>query len=181
MQINRSKYQIRFFQVGEGAKGGDAILITLYDENDNEHLILIDGGYQKTGEAIIKYIKTHYDNHVIDYVFNTHPDRDHISGLIEVLSSDEIKVNHLVYNRPWVDASLKKEYFEDKRITSNSLLARIKKEFDLATQLEEIAEKKGIPISPAMARNCYYGVLCILSPALEHYQRKRSVKADLIP
>ena len=74
MTINRSKYQIRFFKVGEGVKGGDAILITLYDENDNEHLVLIDGGYQKTGIAIIEYIKAHYRNHVIDYVFNTPED-----------------------------------------------------------------------------------------------------------
>ena len=171
MNINRNKYQIRFFKVGEGAKGGDAILITLYDEKDNEHLILIDGGYQKTGIAIIKYIKEHYRNHVIDYVFNTHPDRDHISGLIEVINSDEIKVKHLVYNRPWVDASLKKGYFADKRITSNSLLERIKQEFDLAVQLEDIAVKKNIPIYPAMAGKNYYGVLYVLSPTSSHYQQ----------
>ena len=171
MIINRSKYQIRFFKVGEGAKGGDAILITLYDENDNEHLVLIDGGYQKTGVAIIEYIKIHYKNHVIDYVFNTHPDRDHISGLIEVLNSDEIKVKCLVYNRPWVDASLKKGYFVDKRITSNSLLGRIKQEFDLAVQLEDIALKKNIPICSAMAGNCYNDVLFVLSPTQSHYQQ----------
>lgn len=171
MNINRNKYQIRFFKVGEGAKGGDAILITLYDEKDNEHLILIDGGYQKTGIAIIEYIKTHYKNHVIDYVFNTHPDRDHISGLIEVLNSDEIEVKHLVYNRPWINASLNKGYFTDKRITSNSLLERIKQEFDLAVQLENIAIKKNIPIFSAMTCDRFCDVLYVLSPTTLHYQQ----------
>ena len=171
MNINRKKYQIRFFKVGEGVKGGDAILITLYDERDKTHLILIDGGYKNTGNDIIEYIKKNYENPVIDYVFNTHPDRDHISGLIEVLSSDEIEVQHLVYNRPWINASLNKGYFTDKRITSNSLLERIKQEFDLAVQLEEVAIKKNIPISSAMVGNRYLDVLYVLTPNPSHYQQ----------
>ena len=35
MAINNNKYLIRFFQVGEGKDGGDAILIRLF--SDQEH------------------------------------------------------------------------------------------------------------------------------------------------
>ena len=41
MKIN--KYQIRFFSVGSESKGGDAILIEVFDENDKPHLAIIDG------------------------------------------------------------------------------------------------------------------------------------------
>lgn len=55
--MKTNKYLIRFSQVGSGSKGGDAILIRLFDENDKEHLVLIDGGYKETGDKIVNYIK----------------------------------------------------------------------------------------------------------------------------
>jgi len=88
-----------------------------------------------------------------------------------VLNNDEIEVKHLVYNRPWINASLNKGYFTDKRITSNSLLERIKQEFDLAVQLENIAMKKNIPISSAMTCDRFCDVLYVLSPTTLHYQQ----------
>lgn len=50
MKIN--KYQIRFFSVGSESKGGDAILIEVFDENDKPHLAIIDGGYSEDGQKI---------------------------------------------------------------------------------------------------------------------------------
>ena len=58
VDMKTDKYLIRFFQVGNGSKGGDAILIRLFDDNDGEHLALIDGGYKETGDRIVNYIKT---------------------------------------------------------------------------------------------------------------------------
>lgn len=81
MKIN--KYQIRFFSVGSESKGGDAILIEVFDENDKPHLAIIDGGYSEDGQNMVDYLVKRYgdDNKVVvDVVFNTHPDLDHISG-----------------------------------------------------------------------------------------------------
>lgn len=50
MKIN--KYQIRFFSVGTESKGGDAILIEVFDEYDKPHLTIIDGGYSEDGQKI---------------------------------------------------------------------------------------------------------------------------------
>lgn len=110
MTIKTNKYQIRFFRVGNGSKGGDAILITLYDDNDTPHLVLIDGGYKETGESIVKHLKMVYSTPVIDIIFNTHPDRDHISGLLPVVNDTSITINYLAFNRPWKDAGFTKDF-----------------------------------------------------------------------
>ena len=44
-----SKFEIRFFSVGNSKKGGDAILIRLYDKDNNPTVIVIDGGYSDSG------------------------------------------------------------------------------------------------------------------------------------
>lgn len=88
MKFSKNKYCIRFFHVGNDTKGGDAILIELFDEKDNPFIILIDGGYKETGEKIRQYIIDEYDNPVIHLMVNTHPDIDHISGLKTILEND---------------------------------------------------------------------------------------------
>lgn len=147
MKIN--KYQIRFFSVGSESKGGDAILIEVFDENDKPHLAIIDGGYSEDGQNMVDYLVKRYgdDNKVVvDVVFNTHPDLDHISGLKTILESDKLEVANLVFNRPWRDAGLKKEWFTDGRITQDSLINRIRDTFSIADDLESIAFKKGVNV-----------------------------------
>lgn len=51
------KYEIRFFPVGKTSKGGDAILIRLYDAQNNRIVIVIDGGYSDDGQAILDYLE----------------------------------------------------------------------------------------------------------------------------
>lgn len=118
--MRTNKYQIRFFSVGTESKGGDAILIEVFDENDNSHIAIIDGGYSEDGQRIVDYLVERYGEDkkvIVDVVFNTHPDLDHISGLKTILESDKLEVANLVFNRPWRDAGLKKEWFADGRIT----------------------------------------------------------------
>lgn len=142
MKLNKNKYCVRFFRVGNDTKGGDAILIELFDERNNPFVLLVDGGYNETGEKICHYIKTKYDDPVIHLMINTHPDLDHTSGLKTVLDNDDIKVKKIVMNRPWKDAGLKPEHFKDGRMTENSLAKRLKDEFAMADDIEGIAKKK---------------------------------------
>ncbi len=170
--MNTNKYLIRFFQVGTGSKGGDAILIRLFDKNDKEHIVLIDGGYKETGERIVDYIKKECTSLHIDVVFNTHPDKDHISGLVTVLDNDEITVGSLVLNRPWKDAKFTKEMFDDNRITDRSLIKRLKDAFGYADDLEQVAKDKQIKIYNGMeGTNCYNGILTVLGPSETLYKR----------
>lgn len=173
MGIVSDKYHIKFFSVGNSSKGGDAILIELFDERDNPHLILIDGGYQETGKHIIEYVKRKYpDNLRFDFIFNTHPDLDHISGIKVIVENQDINIGHLVMNRPWKDAGFTRQDFEDNRITNNSLLNRIKEEFSLVDDLETIAEKRKIKIENCF-QGCYDydGILRVLGPSKELYNK----------
>lgn len=170
--METNKYLIRFFQVGSGSKGGDAILIRLFDEYDNEHLVLIDGGYKETGDRIINYIKSECSTLHIDVVFNTHPDKDHISGLVNVLGDDDITVGALVLNRPWKDAKFTKEMFDDSRITDNSLIKRLKDAFGYADDLEKVAKDRQIEIYKGIeGTTCYNGIITVLGPSETLYKR----------
>lgn len=180
--MNTSKYLIRFFKVGENCKSGDAILIELYDDKDKPHLILIDGGYQETGDKIAAYLTERFGcNPTIDYMINTHPDRDHISGLVSLLSSEKVKVKNLIINRPWIDANIQKEFFKDRRITANSLLERMKNEFSSLTELEDLALNQGVQIcSPQPGKTLYNGVIQILGPSKSLY-KKHLLLSDKTP
>lgn len=173
MTIVNNKYHIRFFSVGNASKGGDAILIELFDEGDNPHLILIDGGYQETGKSIVEYVKEKYpDDLRFDFIFNTHPDLDHISGIKVILEDEDMEVGCLIMNRPWRDAGFTCQDFEDGRITPNSLLNRIKEVFSLADDLETIAKNRHIKIENAFqGDSAYDGILQILGPSRGLYEK----------
>lgn len=70
------KMKMSFFKVGQG----DAILIIL----PNGQTVLIDGGPYEAGEIIIQKLVEKGINH-LDVVVGTHPDMDHIGGLIPII------------------------------------------------------------------------------------------------
>ena len=78
--------EVNFFDVGQG----DAIFI----ETPNRHQILIDGGphskiLEKLNKEMMPWDKT------LDLVILTHPEHDHIAGLIEALK--RYKVNYILW------------------------------------------------------------------------------------
>lgn len=175
--MKTDKYHIRFFSVGKASKGGDAIVIEVFDENDNPHIAIIDGGYAEDGQRIVDYLVCKYSNDgkskiKVDYVINTHPDLDHISGLKTVLESEKLEIGVFVYNRPWKDAGLQKGWFADKRITPTSLVNRIKKSFGLADNLEDIAKTKHVKVCSCKTGSCGWGgTLLALGPSDSLYKR----------
>lgn len=180
--MNIKAYEIRFFAVGTASKGGDAILVRVIDENDITHIVVIDGGYKEEGERIVDYVSNDLGLDTIDIIINTHPDIDHISGLISIFNSDKVKVKKLIMNRPWRDASLKSSYFKDGRITENSLECRLKDSFKKAWELEQIAIDKigeNNIVHPCVG-NTYLDFLTIIGPSKEHY-RSFLMESDKTP
>lgn len=170
-----------FFSVGDGAKGGDAILIELFDEWDKPCVILIDGGYKETGKRICDYLKSRYEKPRIDLMINTHPDMDHISGLKTILEDENIQIYCIGMNRPWKDSGFTADYFKDKRITPNSLVDRIKNVFSTADEIESMAKKRKIKIFPLWRKTeLIKGVLTILGPS-ESFYRKHLLVSDKTP
>ena len=81
-ELSSSNLEVVFFDVGQG----DSIFI----ETSSGFQVLIDGGpdltvLEKLGEEMSFYDRT------IDLLILTHPDRDHLFGLLEVLKRYEIK------------------------------------------------------------------------------------------
>lgn len=82
---------INFFDVGQG----DGI----YIRTPSKESVLIDGGSsskKKVGTYIIKNGVKYYGSGMIDYMIVTHSDSDHYSGLLEMLTDDEVVVNNFV-------------------------------------------------------------------------------------
>lgn len=179
MEINPNKYHIRFLKCGNGSKGGDAIVIRLFDTDDQQHIYVIDGGYKENGNEVVEYVNKYCKSTHIDFIINTHPDRDHISGIISILESD-LTVGCIVMNRPWKDSGFTPEFFKDKRITENSLLTRIRETFEAADKVEELAKDKGVRIEKCF-RGCHINhIFEFIGPSESHY-KKMLIYSDKTP
>lgn len=181
MPLNPNKYCVWFFPVGKGIKGGDAILIELYDTDNNPYVFLIDGGYKETGKTIADFLKKRYVKQTICMMINTHPDLDHLSGLKTILEDEDVKIKEIIMNRPWRDGGLKPKHFKDKRITPNSLAERLRDSFSMADDIEYLAEHRKIKIRHTWKDDSLIpGVLTILGPSKSFYQ-KHLLASDKTP
>lgn len=80
--ITGEEMSVHFIDVGQG----DSIFI----QAPNGKTMLVDGGVKGAGETIVQYLREQRVTK-LDYVVATHPDADHIGGLISVLNSISVK------------------------------------------------------------------------------------------
>lgn len=165
-------YEIDFIGVGEECKkDADAITLRWKDSFGNYKIAVYDGGLQAHGERLEQHLNQYYfdnDNEkVIDCVICSHSDLDHATGLKNILEKFEVKA--LYMNRPWLYVDDVWDKVNDGRIKKNSLIERLKKEYKHISDLEEIAEEKGIPIYEAFEGTIIEGKLRILSPSKAFY------------
>lgn len=157
-------FEIDFLDV-ESNKSGDAISLR-YQLNGISCIHVVDGGFQDTGESIVRHIRQHYCNPPhIDRVVVTHPDGDHAGGLRTVL--EELVVRELWMLRPWLYADEIIQRFS--RFTSvENLKKRLKEIYPNIAALEEIAEEKNIPIhEPFQGRAI--GAFTVMAPTKDRY------------
>jgi glyoxylase-like metal-dependent hydrolase (beta-lactamase superfamily II) len=94
-------FEAEYLPVGNGEKSGDAILVrfgNLHGNRDEFKIAVIDGGTLDSGQTIVNHILEHYGTDNVDYVFSTHLDIDHISGLRIVI--EKMNVSYLFTHRP---------------------------------------------------------------------------------
>jgi beta-lactamase superfamily II metal-dependent hydrolase len=164
-------YEIDFLPVGNGSSGGDAIALrygNLYGAPTEQTVIVIDGGYASSGEALVKHIGTYYDTDKIDIVISTHPDDDHINGLEVVLR--EMQVGELWMHLPWKhSASLAQA--KSSRFKTSVIKEKLTASLQSATDLEEIAKSRGVPIvEPFAGTQTADGVIQVFGPTLTYYE-----------
>ncbi|MDD4910646.1 hypothetical protein BU251_09025 [Candidatus Velamenicoccus archaeovorus] len=165
-------FEIDFLPVGEGERGGDAIAIrwgNLHGDRSEQKIMVIDGGTKESGKSLIEHIKKYYKAAKVDYVFCSHPDADHASGLTEVINN--LTVGVLCLHRPWEHAQDLKNMFQNGKITGTSLKANLKKALEDAYELESLAKQKNIRVYEPFADDFTDGnaEIVVLSPTKDFY------------
>jgi beta-lactamase superfamily II metal-dependent hydrolase len=61
-------------------------------------VVVIDGGFSDTGDALAEHIRDYYDTSYIDLMISTHPDADHINGMARLM--EQMTVGELLVHRP---------------------------------------------------------------------------------
>jgi beta-lactamase superfamily II metal-dependent hydrolase len=92
---------VTFLNVGHG----DAVWVRGPDGQD----LLVDGGYRNEGPDLAAYLRARGCND-IEYMLVTHPDADHIGGLITVLQ--EMPVRAVWYNGQAANTETSAEFFD---------------------------------------------------------------------
>ena len=165
-------YEIDYIPVGNGEKSGDAIVLrfgNLVGDRSEQKVVVIDGGFQESGEMIVKHLSDYCGTNHVDLVVCTHPDADHASGLSVIL--EKCSVDYLLIHKPWEHADEIKNLFKDGRITSSGLSDKLEKSLQHASDLEAEARKRNVTIvEPFQGTNGFDGTMLVLGPSEEYYK-----------
>ncbi len=165
-------YEIDFLPVGNGERSGDAIAIRIGNLLANpiqQTVIVIDGGFQETGQDLVDHIKHFYKTDRVDLAISTHSDADHAGGLTVLL--DQMTVGQLWMHKPWEHATNMARMFTDGRVTDNSLSEKMRRSLENAAELQRIAKRKGIPIfEPFAGVTDPSGKVLVLGPDKLYYE-----------
>jgi beta-lactamase superfamily II metal-dependent hydrolase len=160
------QYELDFLAVGQGERSGDAIALR-YGDNGAYTIHVVDGGDEAAGKALVDHIKAYYGNpSFIDHVGLTHADDDHSSGLREVINS--FAIGAIWMNRPWLYASEIIHLFRDDRFTVAGLERRLREDYPILVEIEQIATRRGIPVYEVF-QGKQVGSFTVLSPARDRY------------
>lgn len=176
-------YEMDFIGVSEelAKKDADAIAFRWKTENGFKRCVY-DGGFEDHGESLAEVLNKYYfqpnEEKVIDAVFVSHSDQDHTSGLKTILENFTVKA--LYMNRPWLYVDELFDKTDDKRITKESLVRRLKEKFQYIADLEELADRKAIPIYEAFAGQKIENKLFVLSPSKATY-KQLLIESDKTP
>lgn len=195
--FDKDGWEIDLLPVSESTKSGDCILLRfgkLYQGKDKQKVIIIDGGYAETVQSVKSHLRKYYKCEqegklIIDLMVLSHPDNDHISGLVKLMEDEEVEVRVLLLNAPW--HTMDRTWFKDGRITDGSLERSLKEDFDKLANLIKTAEYKGAKVHYATdcLGTCNFGnaKLQILGPDKEFYNiciansEKTKDKAEDVP
>lgn len=172
--------EIDLLPVERGDHSGDCIALrygNLEKGGTAQTVIVVDGGYSANGTRLKKHLKDYYnciqDGKVhVNIVFLSHPDQDHIEGLVKLLEDDEVIIDNLVAMIPWEVMTPK--WFNDGRITENSLEKKLEDAFKQLVTLVDTAKKKKVKIilTTRLSNPCEFNgaTFRTLGPSLNFYK-----------
>lgn len=167
MNTDRFGYEIDFLPVGNGERSGDAIAVRYGSSATGYVVMVVDGGTNESGEAIVELVRRHYRTNHVNYVVNTHPDADHASGLAVVLNS--LSVGQLWMHQPWLHSSEMLHLFRSGRLTSSGLARRTREALGAAWDLAKVAKRHNVQVREPF-QGAQIGAFRVLSPEREWYK-----------
>jgi beta-lactamase superfamily II metal-dependent hydrolase len=157
-------FEIDFLQV-ESKKSGDAIPLR-YKINGQTHIHVTDGGFQDTGDELMKHINKYYNSPTyINAVIVSHPDGDHAGGLRKLFG--EYQIGQLWMLRPWLYADEVINRFSQFTSVEN-LVKRLKELYPNLVILEDLAEQYDVQIHEPF-QGSQIGAFTVMSPTKERY------------
>jgi len=168
-------HEIDFLPVGTGGKSGDAIALRfgeLFGDRQHQTVALIDGGFRETADEVVGHIRQFYATSTLDLVVSTHPDADHINGLLPVMQ--ELDVRELWMHLP----STRRADFDRaiRALGQHPYADQLRASLDAARELESLANQLRVPVREPFARLVHSsGVFSVVGPTENFY---KSVLAD---
>ncbi len=157
-------FEIDFLDVNS-KKSGDAIPLR-YSQNGILRIHVTDGGFQDTGDLVIKHINKHYNSPKrIDAVIVTHPDGDHAGGLRKLF--EEYEIGEIWMLRPWLYAGELIDRFS-KFTSVENLAKRLKDVYPNLTALEDLAIENDVTIMEPF-QGAVIGDFYVLAPSRARY------------
>lgn len=138
-----------------GTKSGDAIAARFHDHAGQQRVIVIDAGFQATGQELVEHIVEYYQTEYVDLAISTHPDGDHINGLSTVI--EELEVGELLVHQPRAHAG-----------SSASFVTNIEAVDSL---IETSIRHHTVVSSPFTGKTRFDGILRILGPDRVFYEQ----------
>ena len=171
-------YEIEFIGVGsEVKKDADAICFRWLDHRDYWNAVykigVFDGGFEAHGKKMVEHMNQYYFNSsdyydkVIDCVFVSHSDQDHVIGIKTIL--ENFKVKNLYMNRPWLYLDDLYDKVNDGRITKESLRKELRETYEAIADIEDMALERGVYIHEAFQGEKICDKLLIASPSKQFY------------
>ena len=159
-------FEIDFLCVGE-SQSGDAIALR-YKRQGHTFVHVVDGGFQDDGPHVMAHLSKYYDGKGVNHVVLTHPDSDHAGGLRTVLEECELPPGGGLWMlRPWLYTDELIDHFA-RFTTVNGLKKALREAYPNVVELEEIAQRRGIPIYEPL-QGAKIGEFTVLAPSKARY------------
>jgi beta-lactamase superfamily II metal-dependent hydrolase len=119
---------------------GDSYVVELHNESEEKFSFVIDGGTREKSEALVSHVQK-YHNGKINLAICTHPDTDHINGLINLF--EQCSINHLFINDPRDVLSENTLLQKARNNLSTEEVSVFKSSFERIDELKKQAEYQG--------------------------------------
>ena len=173
------KYEIDMLSVG----AADAFLIRFYDEDDKEHVILVDAGTYDDGEKVRDFVRDRYETYTIDLAICTHCDDDHFGGFVYMINdmlehpNTSVDIQQIVINDPGLHQNEKDEKGNRSR---ESVKKEARSVYDcggknLLSLIWEASDKLGLEYNEGFSDHNYSyfdDIIKIIAPSTDYYREQ---------